>query len=374
MRLDVVQLTRDLVAFDSVSQRSNVVIADFLEELLQKCGFTVERLEFIDENGERKVSLVAKKGEGSDGFALISHSDTVPGLEWDRNPFDPVVVDGRIIGLGSCDMKGPLAATLVAGAAIEATKLQKPLFIIIAADEEVGGGGAIQVVEESALFNTFRPKHGVIAEPTTLIPVYAHKGGARVVVTAYGRAAHTSTDQGISANFLIAPFLAEMAELAKKLKTDTAFMNPEFHPPTLGFNMVLNDRGCRPNVTAAKTVCTLGFRPMPNDRSAEVLALITEKAKQYGFEVSSSLREPFYIAPDTEIVQAGLKATGVSQPKTVAFGTDALFFKDALQLVILGPGDIAQAHTNGEWIAVSQLQEAVSVYTRMIEMLCRGER
>ncbi len=370
MKLDVVQLTKDIVAINSVSQRSNAAVSDLLEETLKQCAFEVERLEFIDDNGERKVSLVGKKGEGADGFGLFSHSDTVPGLEGDWNPFDPVVEDGRLFGRGSCDMKGPLAATIVAGASIDAAKLKKPFFIIATADEEISGFGARQVAEESDLFNTERPKHGVIAEPTRLTPVYAHKGGGRVIVTAHGRAAHTSTDKGISANFLIAPFLAEMAELAKRFKTNESFMNHEFHPPTNGFNMILDDGGCRPNVSAAKTVCTLGFRSMPNDRSDDVIAMVTERAEKYGFEVSARKGAPFYILPDAEIVQAGLKATGTTKPGTVPFGTDAHAFKDDLQLVILGPGDIAQAHTVGEWIEISQLSEAVGVYQRMIAMFC----
>ncbi|MCZ6679415.1 MAG: M20/M25/M40 family metallo-hydrolase [Candidatus Poribacteria bacterium] len=370
MGLDTIQLTKDIVAINSVSQRSNAAVSDLLEDTLKQCAFEVERLEFVDDNGERKVSLVGKKGEGADGFGLFSHSDTVPGMEGDWNPFDPVVEDGRLIGRGSCDMKGPIAATIAAGAEIDAAKLQKPLFIVITSDEEISGLGARQVAEESTLFNAERPKHGVIAEPTRLSPVYAHKGGGRVIVTAHGRAAHTSTDKGISANFLIAPFLAEMAELATLFKTDESFMNREFNPPTNGFNMILDDGGCKPNISAAKTVCTLSFRPMPNDRSDDVIAMVTERAEKYGLEISSRKGTPFYISPDAEIVQAGLKATGAAKAGTVPFGTDAATFKDYLQLVILGPGNIAQAHTVGEWIEVAQLVESVDVYKRMIEMLC----
>jgi acetylornithine deacetylase len=367
---DVVQLTKDLVAIDSVSQRSNAEVSDLLEETLQRYAFEVERLEYVDEQGERKVNLVAKKGEGSDGFGLFSHSDTVPGNGWDRDPLDPGVEGGCIIGLGCCDMKGPLAATIVAGADVDASTLKRPLFIVVTSDEETSCLGARHVVEASVLFRTNRPRHGVIAEPTHLTPVYAHKGGGRITVTAHGRAAHTSMDRGISANFLIAPFLAEMAELEKLFKADTSFMNHDFTPPTIGFNMVIDDGGCKPNVTAAKTVCTISFRTMPNDRRDDVIAIVTAKAERYGLHVSSSITTPFSISPETEIVQAGLRATGVTQPGTIPFGTDAMVFKDHLQLVILGPGDIAQAHTAGEWVEVAQLERAVGVYRRMIEMLC----
>ena len=191
MGFDVVQLTRDIVAIDSVSQRSNEEVSDLLEETLKGCEFEVERLEYVDNNGERKVSLVGKKGEGPNGIGLFSHSDTVPGLEGEWDPFDPVIQDGRLFGRGSCDMKGPLAATIAAGAQINAADLKKSLFIVITADEEIGGRGASQVAAESASFNAERPKYGIIAEPTRLTPVYAHKGGGRVFVTATGRAAHT---------------------------------------------------------------------------------------------------------------------------------------------------------------------------------------
>jgi acetylornithine deacetylase len=370
MSIDLVHLAKELIAIPSVSRSSNAAISDFLEEQLKQWDFEVERLEYVDENGETKVSLVARKGSGNDGLALISHSDTVPGQEEDWPAFSPAAQDGRLIGRGSCDMKGPLAATLIAAAEADASRLKTPLYIIVAADEEVGGLGASYITSESNLFNNNGPKYGIVAEPTRLIPIYAHKGGCRVKVTAYGRAAHTSTDQGVSANFLIAPFLAEMAELAKVIKADESFMNHEFDPPTPGFNMTLDDGGCQPNVTAAKTVCTLGFRPMPNDRSREIASIITEKAAKYGFEVTSRRFEPFYISPEAEIVRVACRCAGVEKAETVPFGTDAFILQNALDLVILGPGDIAQAHTVGEWIEIAQLEAAVAIYKRMIEQLC----
>ncbi|CAI8011974.1 Succinyl-diaminopimelate desuccinylase [Geodia barretti] len=127
MGLDVVQLTRDIVAINSVSQRSNEEVSDLLENTLKRCEFEVERLEYVDDNGERKVSLVGKKGEGSDGFGLFSHSDTVPGLEGEWDPFDPVIQDGRLFGRGSCDMKGPMAATITAGAQIKCRRFEETI-------------------------------------------------------------------------------------------------------------------------------------------------------------------------------------------------------------------------------------------------------
>ena len=370
MKLDPVVLAQDLIAIKSVSRWSNVEISNVLEERLKGWDFEVERLTYIDDNGEHKVSLVAKKGSGTDGLALISHTDTVPGQEADWAAFDPIIKDGRLFGRGSCDMKGPLAATVAAAVQIDPAQLKRPIFLVFAADEEVGGLGAQQVAAESILFNSDGPKHGVIAEPTGLIPVNMHKGGCHILVTAYGQAAHTSTDQGLSANFLIAPFLAEMAEMANLLKTDESFWNHAFTPPSCGFNMVLDDGGCRPNVTSPKTACTLSFRPMPDDRTDDIIAMITNKAEQYGFDVKVRLIKPLYVSPEADIVKSACQITGIRQPQAVPFGTDAFFLMDNLDLVVLGPGHIAQAHTVGEWIEIAQLREAVEIYRQMIESLC----
>jgi acetylornithine deacetylase len=235
----------------------------------------------------------------------------------------------------------------------------------------VGYGGATQVARDSQIFQAGWPTYGVVAEPTQLIPVYAHKGGIHLYVTAYGRAAHTSTDKGISANFLIAPFLAEMAELLPRFRSDKRFQNDEFDPPTNGFNMVINDGNCKSNVTAAKTVVTLSIRTMPNDHRDEAIALITERAQKYSLEVRQRGGGPFYTDPNAQLIKLALQATGHSRAETVPFGTEALVYQHHVaQQVILGPGNIAQAHTIGEWIDVAQLEQAVGIYKQLIEDLC----
>lgn len=363
-------LARQLVAIRSVSRHSNREIANLLANVLERGGFAVERLSYRDEADEEKVSLVARLGEGPGGFGFFSHSDTVPGEGWDRDPFSPTVEAGRLIGLGSCDMKGPLAAALTAALSVDASRLRRPLFVVITADEEVGYGGARQVAAASRLFREQGPVQGVVTEPTRLRPVHAHKGGAQIQVVAQGVAAHTSTDRGVSANFLIAPFLAEMAELARLLKTDPSYGNPDFDPPTLGFNLVMNDGGCRHNVTAARTECTVSFRPMPNDRSGEVLERVVQSARRHGLEVNTAYYTPFNTDPAAEIVQAALAVTGADRSITVPYGTDGAVLNPYLQLVVLGPGDIGQAHTVGEWIEVAELERAVEVYRSLIERLC----
>src|SRR5690242_5435514 len=141
---NVVELTEALIAFPSPSQQSNQEIAAYLANLLQELDFSVERLAF-QEDGKAKVSLIARKGEGAGGLGIFSHSDTVPGDANGWEPFTPIQQEGRLIGRGAADMKGAVAASIVAAAPYKAAQLRQPLTVVITADEEIGYGGAKQV-------------------------------------------------------------------------------------------------------------------------------------------------------------------------------------------------------------------------------------
>ncbi len=377
---DVLALTRELIAIPSRSQISNAAVSDVLEERLRQAGFeTIERLVYqdtsVDPAGVAKHTLVARKGSGAEhgnvgGLGFFAHSDTVPADEaW--QPFAPRIEAGRLIGRGACDMKGPLAAAMVAASQVEASALRRPLFIVITADEEQGFGGAKQAVAESQLLAAGWPAHAIITEPTSLAPVYAHKGGFHVHVTAHGEAAHTSTGLGVSANFLIAPFLAEMAAWEPELRTDPRYLDDEFDPPHGGFNLTLDDGGTPANITAAKTVAMLSLRSAPRMDYRGAVQHLVERAAAHGLEATTSGYDPFYTSPDAEIVRTAEAVTG-QRARTVSYGTDGLVFREVegLEMVVLGPGDIAQAHTVGEWIDVAELERSVGVYRKMIEKLC----
>lgn len=366
----VIELAQQLIAIQSESLMSNAPISDFLQDWLEKHGLTVERIGYIDSNGVEKVNLIAKLGEGSGGLGFFSHSDTVPGDGAQWEPFNPRIEDGRLYGRGSCDMKGPLAASMIAVAHVDPSKLRRPLYIAIAADEEMGHVGAHHIQRESAIFKENWPTWTVIPEPTEMTPVYAHKGGALITVTATGRAAHTSIDTGISANFLIAPFLAEMAELAKSMKSEERYKNREFTPPTNGFNLTIDDGGCATNVTAAKCVAKVNFRIMPNDLHEEIIAQIEAAARRYGLAVSHRKLMPFYVPKDSQVVQAACRAVKVAGPVNVPFGTEAESYQRYTQCVVLGPGSIGQAHTVNEFVEIDQLDQAVTAFQHIIAELC----
>ena len=137
MNIDVVELASELIAMPSETPTSNRPISDFLRGVLEEGGFNVEEVTYIDPAGEEKVSLVGKKGAGAGGLGLFSHSDTVPGdAGWE--PFTPALENGRLVGRGSADMKGPLAASIAAACRFSDDELKQPLFLTVTADEEGG--------------------------------------------------------------------------------------------------------------------------------------------------------------------------------------------------------------------------------------------
>ena len=117
---DVVSLARELVSLDSRSFVSNLPVADRVEAAL--AGFDIERIDYTDDAGVAKRALVAHRGP-TGGIALSGHMDTVPDTGWQEDPWSARLgTDGILHGLGSTDMKGPVAATIVAARALPETR------------------------------------------------------------------------------------------------------------------------------------------------------------------------------------------------------------------------------------------------------------
>ena len=371
MKLDVIELTKTLVSIPSVSRMSNAPVADAVKSLFAGSDWEVEESAYVDPNGERKVNLVAKLGQGTGGLAFCSHNDTVPGQEQDWPAFTPEIRDGKLYGRGSCDMKGPLAATLVAALSIEPASLKKPIYIVATSDEEISLLGAKFLSETSEILRRDRPEYGIIAEPSRMMPVYSHKGFCTIQVKSLGRAAHSSTGLGESALLKAIPFLSYLVDLDKMLQEDESFMNSLYNPPHHTLNLTVNSGEAALNVMAPQTMIEISVRGMPDSRTDELVDMIIEKARSYGLEAQGRCTNVLFTPISSEIVQVCIELTGLD-PETVTYGTDGSYLMDVIeQLVILGPGDIALAHTVGEYVPVDELHQAVDVYKRLIEKLCQ---
>lgn len=365
-----------LIGFNSCSHLSNRMISKYLELKLIKHGFIVERVEYRDAHRVRKINLIAKKGNGYGGLALLGHMDTVPADDWFSRrygPFEPAVARERLYGRGSCDMKGSIACMLTAAQGFGWNDLKQPLYLVFTADEETGFQGASWVVSQSTTWREmvkYKTK-AIIGEPTGLEVVHAHKGMCIFTVTSRGQAAHSSTGLGRNANLAMIPFLAEMKRIHDEVENEPAWRNPSFDPPTLSWNIIIDDPNKAVNVTSPKTVCRIYTRPMPGVDLRPLVTRVEEAAKANGLELE--IFNPSSILntdPKSFFVQETLKTVRRQQPRTVSYGTDGGMLTELEDVIVFGPGNIAQAHTRDEWISIEQLVLGTEAFTRLIDRWC----
>ena len=375
MSLDVVELTSQFISYHSVSQLSNVPATRYAAKVLQAIGFAIEERAYTDAQGVDKLSIIGKLGQGTGGLTLMSHNDVVPAAhaeDWTGSPFVARVSKGKLYGRGACDMKGPLAASICAAANFKARDLQQPVYIVVTADEEISGAGARDITRKSKFFQEAKRGYGLICEPTLLNVVYAHKGGMGIRIESQGRAAHTSTLKGTNANMAMIPFLVEMKKINELALNAKRYRNDEFDPPYSEWSISINDHNVAMNISPAQSVCRISYRLMPGVDATPLVERTKKAAQKYGLKCTMlGMDQGIYTPPDSLLVQTALKITGKRKPRTVPYGTDGVAYVERMkQLVVLGPGDIAQAHTVDEWIKTEQLNMGVDVYSRFIEHVC----
>ena len=374
--MKTLRYAKRLIGFESTSNLTNRMISKYLQLKLTKHGFVVEKVEYRDKDRVRKVNLVAKKGAGKGGLAYFAHTDTVPATDWfsrKYGPFEPAISKERLYGRGSCDMKGSIACMLTACQRFTWDQLKQPLYLVFTADEEIGFHGARYVAEESTTYREMvdNATRGIVGEPTALDIVHAHKGMCMITATSKGKAAHSSTSFGENSNLAMIPFLAEMKKIHDEIESDTKWQSDLFDPPTLSWNIVIDDVNNAPNITSPKTVCRIYTRPMPGIDIGPLLERTAACAKANGLVIDIyRANSSFYTDPQSDFVQESLKLVHRKEASTVSYGTDGGVFSELENLIVCGPGNIAQAHTRDEWIAIEQLTLGAELYTKMIERWC----
>lgn len=372
---------QELIPFPSVSTESNSDISDCVECWLKELDFEIERLDYPDQFGVKKSCLIARKGPRSGmGLAYFCHTDVVPVNSWsfpDSGPWTPHVADGRMYGRGACDMRGSAACMLAAVRAMRNTPLTAPLYFVATADEEVGMPGAKKIVEKSVLYRDIvaGQTRSIIGEPTLLEVVYAHKGGRAIRATSIGRAAHSSTGLGLNANMALIPFLAEIGQIYREMETSPVWRDDRFSPPTPTLNVVIKDTNTGINITSAQSEVMAYFRPMPGQDADGLVDRLRSLATSHGLQFDVLFTgDPLFTPPDNAFVQEMLSLTAPTTSRTTArtaaYGTDGAIFTELKNIVVCGPGDIAQAHTDDEWISLDQLQCGTDLYRECIQRWC----
>jgi acetylornithine deacetylase len=367
------QITKELVSYPSVSDQSNADVSQHVSDILSGMGFDVETHSYVDAKGKKKVSLAAKRGSGTGGVCYLAHTDVVPAEDWSAGfcgPFEPTVVGDRLFGRGTCDMKGSLACALVAASQINIAHQTKPIYFVVTSDEEVGMMGAKQINANSAYFQEMVDGEtvGIVGEPTKLSVIHAHKGGQRLSVIARGRSAHTSTNEGINANYQLIPALPKLLELRNDSENNPKYRDPLFDPPTLSWNMTIANEPEAMNVTPSLAQANIFIRTMPNVDHGPLLVAVEDICNQHGLELAlHDGLAPWQVLPHSEWIQQMLQLVGESVSHSVCFATDAGVLQRLKRLMVCGPGDIQQAHRSDEWISLDQLTRGVDVYQRAFQ-------
>jgi acetylornithine deacetylase len=358
--IDLLELARDLVRIDSRSFISNLPVADRVEAAL--AGFDVERLDYVDDAGVAKCALVAHRGPLG-GIALSGHMDTVPDTGWQENPWSARLdADGVLHGLGSTDMKGPVAAAIVAACSLPASV---PITLLITTDEETTKQGARLIAQTSELVRRVKPRGIIVVEPTSMVPVRGHRSHIAFTCVATGVQAHSSTGRGRNANWNLIPFLMEMKGVFERLRDDTTMQDADYAPPFSDFNVVIDNHGAAVNVTVPKATARIKFRYSAKVDPTPVLQAVYSAASRFAIEVTEA-REGFppELPIDHPLVRVCVEEVG-KPAGTAPYGTDASELQAIAPCVVLGPGDIAEAHTPTEKVRVAELAAAVPILTRL---------
>ncbi|MFA5627067.1 MAG: acetylornithine deacetylase [Thiohalomonadaceae bacterium] len=365
--------TPSMSSVNPVFDTSNRQVIDLLAGWLDGLGFTIEVLPLPKQ--PHKANLLATLGSGPDGLVLAGHTDTVPYDEgrWQHDPFQLHESNNRLYGLGTSDMKGFFALAIEAARNLQANKLKQPLIILATADEESSMEGAQALVK----LGRPRARHAVIGEPTNLRPVNAHKGIMMEGIRLIGRSGHSSDPSlGNSAlegmHKVIAELLAWRGELQAK------HHNPSFSVPVPTLNLGHIHGGDNPNRICGLCDLHIDLRPLPGmelDELRETMhkrlgASLADSGLQMEIHRLFPGTPPLYTPASTAIVQAAEQLTG--QPaEAVAFCTEGPYLQQlGMDTIILGPGDIAQAHQPDEYLALDRIQPMLSILQGLIARFC----
>jgi acetylornithine deacetylase len=256
-----------------------------------------------------------------------------------------------------------LACILAAIAKVDVAKLDKPLAIVLTADEEVGCVGAKFLAQRKA----FRAKQIVIGEPTGLHPVCAGKGYALAEIVVRGKEAHSAFPaRGRSAIFDAARVVTALERVAKKL---AAKKNRDFNPPYTTLNVGLIQGGTAKNIVAGECRVTVEWRPVPGQKADWAADLIRDAL--VGLKVHATLDvkrlDPAFHPSPARHLAAMVESLSGRSATTVSFGTEAAHLSVLTsEAIVFGPGDMTVAHKSGEFVLVKELNECVRVLVKLI--------
>jgi len=357
-------------------------LTDFLQSQLKEWQIPFLR----DPVSPGRDNLIARvdgrvaPASGGRTIMFAVHQDTVPVEGMTIEPFAAKISGGRLYGRGACDVKGGMAAML---AAVHRLARQRPanmptVILAFTVNEEYGFTCATALAklwtERSSDILPRKPDAAIVAEPTSLQVVVAHKGVLRWRIHTTGRAAHSSRPEaGQNAIYRMAPVLQALERYHREVLGKKA-AHPLCGPPTLSVGTIHG--GVSVNVVPDRCTIEIDRRLTPQECPHEAHQEVAEYlARDPAIQVQPILEPPSMLGqplPNTEnraladrLTKVAEKVAGQCRSIGVPYATDAAFFAAAgVPTVVFGPGSIEQAHTADEWIALDQLEQAAEIYYR----------
>lgn len=360
-----------LVALDTTSRDSNLGLIELVRDALRASGIEAHLSYNADGNKANLFATVpAADGGVQGGIVLSGHTDVVPvdGQDWDSDPFQPEIRDGRLYGRGTCDMKGYLGTALSLLPEMLAARLQKPIHFALSYDEEVGCLGAPVMLADLAR-RGIRPDGCIVGEPSSMQPIIAHKGTHLWRCAVHGIAAHSSlTPKGLNAIEYAALIIRHVRAQADAMRLHGP-LDETFDVPFSTAQVGLVQGGIAVNTVPALCEFRVDHRNLPGvspSRFASSLERYIEKTvlpqmrsehEQAAVNLVALASVPsFEASEDAAITQLVRRLTGVREQHKVAYASEAGQFEEAgIPAVVCGPGDIRQAHEANEYVALEQI-------------------
>ena len=374
----------NLIAFPVISGDDNLAIVDYLQDRLEASGAVCWRN--CDTSGTR-ANLFATLGPlDGRGILLSGHTDVVPvgRQNWTSEPFKMDRRAGQLFGRGTCDMKGFVAVCVALAETISPGDLTRPLHFAFSYDEETGCLGAQNLVRELAARH-IRPEITIVGEPTQMRIIDGHKGCYEYAVEFTGLDGHGSApERGVNAVECAVRYAARLLEMREKLK-ERAPAESRFDPPSTTLNIGRLRGGVATNVIAGQAHLDWEMRPVQDsdaDFVKDALRDYTEndllpamRSVYPGANIETSvIGEVVGLDPQEKNAARDLLAelTGNDTANLVAFGTEAGLFQGlSSDVVVCGPGSIAQAHKPDEYIEIAELAKCCEVLAAVAATLSR---
>lgn len=344
-------------------------LSNFLERWLLDLGLPVRRQNVLPGRDNILASYVSPSPQRS--VLLEVHQDTVPPDGMVIEPFGGAIEGNRIYGRGACDNKGPMTAMLLA---MERLVRERPtgapsVTLALTVDEEYTFHGASALAAQGLDFDA-----AIVAEPTELDLIVAHKGIVRWEIHTDGRACHSSTpEQGVNAIYRMARVLSAIEDYARELSARPA--HRLLGRPTVAVGEISG--GTAPNIVPDACRINVDRRLIPGEAPSAARAELMEYLRlRPGIDFSPHASEPWSElaamgGPACEDLGARLlPVVAAAKPDCriggVAYGTDAgVYVHAGLPCVVFGPGNIQQAHTKDEWCPLDEVETAADLYYRM---------